>query len=236
MAEGSCHPLDVAEAGPHTGTTKLDHETRLALTDSVGDIVGFYLGGTAAVDTRRLMRNLRIGKGPTDNARPSEFLGNDGVCGTDIRLGIKAETKNLGHLSDSSHHCWIEMLFGHAPITGVALHAFVRIDHRTPDHRVDVNSGHGTNRQAITAGNALVWVDFHLPCPSPPEPVSKRYVSAAAKPAPKGIGTPKLAKVISTPARAPSSSSSLRLPRWPMRKIFPLTSPSPGPKGSSRVL
>ena len=40
--------------------------------------------------------------------------------------------------------------------------------------------------------------------------------------------------ISSTPARAPSSSSSFRLPRWPMRKTLPLTAPSPTPSEKFR--
>src|SRR5204863_4015923 len=59
---------------------------------------------------------------------------------------------------------------------------------------------------------------------------ASRNSSAAARPAPRRIGTPKSFSISSTPASAPISSSSFRLPRWPMRKTLPFTAPSPTPR------
>src|SRR4029453_14899673 len=100
--------LDVPEASANPGTAEFDDESRLAFFDavghalvfnpcgappavfeSVGPVVGFNLCGATAVDTRGLVRHLRIGKSTADDPRPRKFLRNDRIGRADIRLGIE---------------------------------------------------------------------------------------------------------------------------------------------------
>ena len=90
---------------------ELDDEARFSFVDAVRDVVCFHFRGASAVNSSGLVRDLRIRKRSPNNARPSQFLGDNRVRRTDIRLWVEAETENLGNLSDSSNHRWIEMLF-----------------------------------------------------------------------------------------------------------------------------
>src|SRR5262249_26245731 len=60
-----------------------------------------------------------------------------------------------------------------------------------------------------------------------------RYSCAAPRPLRRPSGTPTSFSIISVPASQPRRSISLTLPRWPIRKTLPFTSPSPTPSDSS---
>src|SRR5690606_23662829 len=62
---------------------------------------------------------------------------------------------------------------------------------------------------------------------------ASRRCSTAASTPPGLIGTPASCNPICTPPRVPMSVRSLKWPRWPIRKTFPASLPSPAPSDMS---
>ena len=105
--------------------------------------------------------NARILDGATNHAWPAQLFRNDGICRADVRLRIETKAEKLGGFAYRTHQHGVEMLLRHTAKTSKTLHAFVAVDARPICPWIDVNGAHGTNRQAIATGDALMGINFH---------------------------------------------------------------------------
>src|SRR6476661_172851 len=118
------------------------------------------------------------------------------------------------------------------PLVGAACLRHRLIGHERDDgihRRVDLVDARQMRRNYLARGElACAQLPRHRHSVEPPDVgrhgYAERYRSAAPTP-PAVNGTPPAARPISTPLSVPASIKSLKSPRWPMRKLRPLSFP-----------
>src|SRR5262249_2931563 len=111
--ESSRHLLDVPEAYSNGRPAKFHNVADFTNAYAPGHIVCLNFFGTAAVDSRALVRHKRITECAAHDARPGEFVRCDRGSWTDIRFRIESQTEEFQESTDRPNKCRVEPFHTH---------------------------------------------------------------------------------------------------------------------------
>src|SRR5262249_29214641 len=140
--ESCAHRLDLAHPHADARASELDGKADLAHFHAPADVVGFDLFSAASFNAGGFVGHTWIGERTANHAWPYQFVRLKCRSGADIRLGIEAQTHHLENLAHRPNHRRVEMFLAQAVKAGITLHAFVGINGRALDFRVDVDGAH----------------------------------------------------------------------------------------------
>src|SRR5262245_35546961 len=125
------------EAHTHSGPAELNDVTGLTHTDAICNIIRLHFLGAPTMNPGALVSHDRIAEGPSNNARPRQFVRNDCRSRAYIRLRIESQAKGFQNSANSPDESRVELLHAHAAVAGVTLDALIRIHDSSVTVRID---------------------------------------------------------------------------------------------------